>query len=83
MVRQVRELLELVREYGPESVSAALQKAHAAQAFGSDYIANILRQRKIRRDIQPRLRLKHPELNALATDPLSLAEYDGVRPERV
>ena len=76
LTRQVRELLELVRDYGPESVSAALEKAYAAQAFGADYIANILRQQNLRRDIQPPLRLKHPELNALATDPLSLVEYD-------
>jgi len=30
LARQVRELLELVREYGPETVAIALQKAHAA-----------------------------------------------------
>jgi len=77
LARQVRELLVLVRDYGPESVSSALQKAYAAQAFGSDYIANILQQRNLPRDVQPPLRLKHPELNALATDPLSLAEYDA------
>ena len=78
LARQIRELLELVRDYGPESVAAALDKAYAAQAFGADYIANILRQQQTRRDIQPPLRLKHPELNELATDPLSLAEYDAL-----
>jgi len=79
LARQVRELLELVREYGPETVAAALEKAYAAQAFGADYIANILRQQNQgRRDMQPPLRLKHPDLNTLATDPLSLAEYDAL-----
>jgi hypothetical protein len=78
LTRQIRELLELIRDYGPESVAAALEKAYAAQAFGADYIANILRQQQTRRDIQPPLRLKHPELNDLATDPLSLAEYDAL-----
>lgn len=77
LMRQVRKLLELVRDYGPESVAAALEKAYAAQAFGADYIANILRQQQERRDIQPPLRLKHSALNELATDPLSLAEYDA------
>ena len=77
LARQIRELLELVRDYGPQSVAAALEKAHAAQAFGADYIANLLRQQQDRRDIQPPLRLKHSELNELATDPLSLAEYDA------
>jgi hypothetical protein len=77
LARQVRELLLLIRDYGPEAVAAALQKAHAARAFGADYIANILRQQQSRREVQPPLRLKDPELNELATDPLSLAEYDA------
>jgi len=77
LARQVRELLLLVREYGPEAVGAALEKAHAARAFGADYIANILRQQQSRREVQPPLRLKDPELNQLVTDPLSLAEYDA------
>jgi hypothetical protein len=75
--RQVRELLVLVREYGPDAVAAALGKAHAAGAFGADYIANILHQQQSRRDVQPPLRLKDPALNDLATDPLSLAGYDA------
>jgi transposase len=84
LTRQIRELLELVRDYGPEAVAAALAKAHAAGAFGSDYIANILRQQQARRDIQPPLRLKDPDLNGLATDPLSLVEYDAfiLRPRK-
>src|SRR5215831_18024336 len=77
LARQVRELFELIRDYGPEAVSAAVQKAHAARAFGADYIANILRQQQARRDVQPPVRLRQPELNELATDPLSLAEYDA------
>jgi len=76
--RQVRELFVLVREYGPEAVSAALAKAHAARAFGADYIANILRQQQQRREVQPPLRFKDPALNELATDPLSLAQYDAL-----
>jgi predicted component of type VI protein secretion system len=77
LARQIRELLVLVRDYGPNAVAAAIDKAHAAGAFGSDYIANILRQQQSRRDVQPPLELKDPVLNQLATDPLSLAEYDA------
>jgi hypothetical protein len=73
----VRELLALIREYGPEAVADALARAHAARAFGADYIANILRQQQTRRETQPPLRLKDPELNELVTDPLSLVEYDA------
>jgi transposase len=76
LARQVRELLELVRDFGPEAVAAALQKAHAAGAFGADYIGNILRQQRMQREVQPRLRLQDPQLNELATDPLALADYD-------
>jgi len=79
--RQVRELFALVREYGPEAVASVLAKAHAARAFGAGPggrpIANILRQQQQRRDVQPPLRLRDPALNELATDPLSLAEYDA------
>ena len=75
--RQVRELFALIREYGPEAVAAAIAKAHAARAFGADYVANILRQQQQRREIQPPLQLRDPALNELATDPLSLAQYDA------
>jgi hypothetical protein len=75
--RQVRELLVLIREYGPDATVAAISQAHAAGAFGADYIGNILRQQQVRRQIQPPLQLRDPELNQLATDPLSLAEYDA------
>jgi transposase len=75
--RQVRELFDLIRDYGPEAVSGAIQKAHAARAFGADYVANILRQQNARREVQPPVRLRQPELNDLATDPLSLAGYDA------
>ena len=75
--RQIHELLVLVRDYGPDAVAAAVSMAHAAGAFGADYIANILRQQRSRRDVQPPLCLKDPALNQLATDPLSLAQYDA------
>jgi transposase len=77
MTRQIRELLALVRQYGPEAVAAALTKAQAAGAFGADYIANILLQERSPRELQPPLRLKDSSLNELAPDPLSLLEYDA------
>ena len=77
LTRQIVELLELVRQYGPEVVAAAIAKAQAAGAFGADYIANILKQQQARRDPQPRLQLKDPRLHELATDPLSLLDYDS------
>jgi hypothetical protein len=75
--RQLAELLELVRQYGPEPVTDAIEKAATARAFGADYVANILRQQRSPRSTQPPLRLRDPRLNDLATDPLSLLEYDA------
>ena len=62
---------------GPEDVARAIEKAAAARAFGADYIANILRQHRSPRRPQPPLRLRDPLLNELATDPISLLEYDA------
>jgi hypothetical protein len=75
--RQISELLELIRQYGPEDVAAALERAAAVRAFGADYVANILRQQRSPRRPQPPLRLRDPLLNELATDPISLLEYDA------
>src|SRR6266478_5836986 len=46
LTRQVRELLLLVREYGPDAVAAAVTQAHTAGAFGADYDSFILRSKK-------------------------------------
>ena len=35
--RQLKELLELIRQYGPEAVAGAIEKASGARAFGADY----------------------------------------------
>ncbi len=74
------ELLDLFCYYRPEAIAAALQKAHAARAFGADYVANLLRQQQSPRNPQPPLQLKDPELNQLTTDPLSLLDYDAFIP---
>lgn len=76
--RQLSELLELIRQYSPEMVANAIEKASAARAFGADYVANILRQQQSPRRPQPPLVLRDPLLNELATDPLSLLEYDAL-----
>jgi hypothetical protein len=75
--RQITELLELIRQYGPEAVAGALQKAFTARAFGADYVAYLLRQQLSPRNPQPPLQLRDPELNKLVTDPLSLLDYDA------
>jgi hypothetical protein len=75
--RQIQELLELIRQYGPEDVADAIGTAAKARAYGADYVANILRQQRSPRRPQPPLRLRDPSLNELVTDPISLLEYDA------
>src|SRR5262249_58927499 len=75
--RRAAERRESVRQYGLEPVADAIEKASAARAFGADYVANILRQQQSPRQTQPPLRLRDPRLNDLATDPLSLLQYDA------
>jgi hypothetical protein len=77
LARLFSELLELIRQYGPDDVAAAIEKAAHARAFGAEYVANILRQQRSPRRPQPPLRLRDPHLNELATDPVSLLEYDA------
>jgi hypothetical protein len=77
LARQISELLELIRQYGPEDVASSIEKAAQARAFGADYVASILRQQHAPRRPQPPLRLRDPRLNELTTDPVSLLEYDA------
>lgn len=77
LARQIAELLELIRQYGPEAVADAIEKASAARAFGAEYVANIVRQQQAPRRPQPPLKLRDPHLNELVTDPVSLLAYDA------
>jgi transposase len=77
LARQIAELLELIRQYGPEAVAGAIERASAARAFGADYVANIVRQQQAPRRPQPPLKLRDPHLNELVTDPVSLLAYDA------
>jgi len=76
--RQITELLDLCRQYGPDAVSSAISKAQSLGAFGADYIKNILWQEQSPRQVQPILQLKDSRLNDIATDPLSLLDYDSL-----
>ena len=75
--RQISELLTLVRNFGSDAVRSAIEKAQNLNAYGTDYITNILHQQHSPRDIQPPLEMKDPQLNRVATDPVSLLHYDS------
>lgn len=76
--RQIQELLVLTRDFGPDAVAQAMRRALESKAFGSDYIANLLRQSLAPRLAQPPMPLKQLSLLDLIPDPLSLAEYDSL-----
>jgi len=76
--RQIQELLVLTRDFGPAAVAQAVRRALEAKAFGSDYIANLLRQSLAPRIAQPPMPLRQLSLLELVPDPLSLIEYDSL-----
>jgi hypothetical protein len=69
--------LNLIPQFDLDAVAAALARTEAAGAFGSDYVANLLRQQLCPHPVQPPVRLRDPLLNELVTDPVSLLEYDA------
>jgi len=66
--RQIAELNELVRHYGPEAVAQAIDKAAVARAFGSDYICQHPPPAEFTASGRAPVRLKDPRLNELTTD---------------
>ena len=77
LARQIGEILELIRQYGPDVVAGAIEKASAARAWGAEYVANIVRQQQAPRRPQPPVPLRDPQLRDLVTDPISLLAYDA------
>ena len=75
---RLRELFELVRDYGPEAVAAGAGQSCTPQAPSAPTTSpTSSASSKHAATVQPPVRLKDPRLNELATDPLSLAEYDA------
>lgn len=72
----VRKIVALSDIYGPEAVAAAMQDAFAYQAFSSEYIANLLEQRKRIRSEPSALQLtRRQDLLDLAIESPDLAIY--------
>lgn len=75
--KSVSKLLALKDEYGTTPVLHAVQKAAAFQAFGTDYVENILYQEMTPRKTHPPVRLKKEKLNRIRLTEPSLSEYDA------
>ncbi|OGL48094.1 MAG: hypothetical protein A2161_12675 [Candidatus Schekmanbacteria bacterium RBG_13_48_7] len=76
--RQVDTLNCLVDKYGPESIVKAMAYASQYNAYGADYIENILIQMMTPENNQPPVVLKDEQLNRMFLDHPLMEEYDAI-----
>lgn len=74
--KSIKKLLALRDEYGSASFVQAVQKAISHNAYGADYIENILYQEMTPQREHPPVRLKEEALNRIRLPEPSLKEYD-------
>lgn len=75
--KNVTQILALRDEYGAGAVVAAMQKALTFNAYGADYIENILYQEMTPQKQHRPVLLKNENLNRIALTRPSLADYDA------
>jgi hypothetical protein len=72
-------LLDLVSTYGKDAVLSAIEHAIACNAYGANYVHNILLQRRMAaglREVPPLEIPQKPDWNALDTEDPDLSIYD-------
>lgn len=75
--KSVKRLLALKDEYGSESLLQAIRRAISHNAYGAEYIENILYQDMTPRREHPPVRVKEESLNRIRLQEPSLADYDA------
>lgn len=75
--KSVLKLLALKDEYGSTSLLYAIQKATTFNAYGADYVENILYQEMTPKHAHPPVKLKNDALNRIRLTQPSLADYDA------
>lgn len=75
--KSVLKLLSLKDEYGSASLLYAIQKASSFNAYGADYIENILYQEMTPKHQHQPVKLKNDALNHIRLTQPSLADYDA------
>lgn len=75
--KNVTRILTLKNEYGSAAIITAIQKALAFNAYGADYIENILYQEMTPQKRHPPVKLKKDDLNRIVLTEPSLADYDA------
>ncbi len=74
--KNIRKLLALKSEYGVYSLMEAIRRAISLNAYGSNYIENILYQNMTPQKNHPPVRLKMENLNRICLEEPALTEYD-------
>jgi len=75
--KNVSRILNLKNEYGSAAIITAIQIAITYNAFGANYIENIVYQKMTPRKKHPPVKLKKNDLNRITLNKPSLAEYDA------
>ena len=75
--KNIQRLLALKDEYGSTALCDAIEQATAHNAFGADYIENILYQQMSPQRTHTPVRLSEDALNHIRLEEPSLAEYDA------
>jgi len=75
--KNVSRLLDLKDQYGASALLLALQKALKHNAYGADYVENILFQQTTPQNRHQPVKLKDENLNRLRLEEPSLQDYDG------
>ena len=75
--KSIQRLLDLKDEYGAASLIEAIRQATANNAYGADYIENILYQNMTPQRKHLPVKLKEDALNRIRLEEPSLAEYDA------
>jgi hypothetical protein len=80
--KNLQKLLALRDEYGPSSLIEAIKRASAHNAYGADYIQNILYQEMTPLRAHLPVKLSQEALNRIRLEEPSLAEYDAFAIQR-
>jgi len=75
--KNVAKILALKDRYGATAIVGAIEKALAFNAYGADYIENILHQQMAPQRQHPPVKLKKEDLNRISLSRPSLADYDA------
>jgi hypothetical protein len=75
--KNITKILTLKDEYGSAAIITAIQKALTFNAYGSDYIENILYQEMTPQKHHPPVKLKNDDLNRICLTEPTLTDYDA------